>query len=169
MASLLRFIFLIVFALHWGGLTFYTGFVVRISHNVLSNPMDGGLITQRATSVLELLSLVSLVLMALNCVHVMRHSRRLGYCLAGCIVLLGLSLLGLFVVHGQLDAVIDERVYEVVRRDVFDTGHRRYKQLVTIHWVVSLAYLLTTTIAWKSIDTRRHVLSAHPDAENTQS
>ena len=60
MISLFRISFLLVFSLYWGGLTFYTGFVVRIAHDVLSDPMDGGLITQRVTVLLQVLGVVTL-------------------------------------------------------------------------------------------------------------
>ena len=53
----IRILFLLAFALYWGGLTFYTGVDVRISHDVLNYVMDGGLITQRVTAVLQLLGL----------------------------------------------------------------------------------------------------------------
>ena len=145
---------LLVFSLYWGGLTFYTGFVVRISHDVLSDPMDGGLITQRVTAVLQSLGVVTVALMACNCVVVARHSRRYGYALVGCATLLGCSLIGLFVVHGHLDAVIDLKTYEITDRNAFDTGHRRYNQLTTIQWLASLSYLVITVFAWRFIDAR---------------
>ena len=50
-----RILLILCFSLFWGGLTFYTGFVVRISHDVLEDPMDGGLITQRVTNLLQYL------------------------------------------------------------------------------------------------------------------
>jgi hypothetical protein len=148
-----RILFLLAFALYWGGLTFYTGLVVRISHDVLSDPMDGGLITQRVTAVLQLLGVITVLLMACNCVAVARQSRKFGYALIGCAFLLGCSLIGLFVVHGHLDAVIDVGAHEIVDRDVFNAGHRRYNQLTTVQWLASLAYLPITVFAWRSIDT----------------
>lgn len=152
MVWILRIPLLLVFALHWGGLTFYTGFVVRISHDVLNDPIDGGLITQRVTTVLNLLAVVSLGLMVANGVDVLRRSRKLGYALVGCAALAGLALIGLFVVHGHLDAVIDAESYSIIDRDAFTAGHRRYNQLTTLQWLASLAYVPITVLAWKSID-----------------
>ena len=148
----LRVLLLLAFALHWGGLTFYTGVVVRISHELLDNPMDGGLITQRVTTVLQYLGIVTLTLMACNCVVVLRQSRKLGTLLCGCVLVLGCSLVGLFVVHGHLDAVIDVQAAEIIDRDTFATGHRRYNQLTTVQWLASLTYLLTTVSVWRSVD-----------------
>jgi len=107
MIWLVRILLLLVFTLFWGGLTFYTGFVVRISHDVLSDPMDGGLITQRVTSLLQMLGVITVALMLLNAVAVGRHARRFGYWLLGCTGILAASLVGLFIVHGHLDQVID--------------------------------------------------------------
>jgi hypothetical protein len=147
---------LLVFALYWGGLTFYTGFVVRISHDVLNDPMDGGLITQRVTAVLQVLGVVTVVLMACNCVVVARQSRKYGYALVGCATLLGCSLIGLFVVHGHLDAIIDAATFEITDRDAFDAGHRRYNQLTTIQWLASVTYLPITVFAWRAVDAKEY-------------
>jgi hypothetical protein len=152
MIWLSRILLLIVFSLYWGGLTFYTGFALRIAHDVLNDPMDAGIITQRATAVLQVLGVITVVLMACNCAVVVRQSPKYGYVLIGCATLLGCSLIGLFVVHGQLDAVIDVGAAEVLDRPVFDTGHQRYNQLTTIQWLASLAYLPITVFAWRSID-----------------
>ena len=145
---------LIAFALYWGGLTFYTGFVVRISHDVLNDPMDGGLITQRVTAVLQLLGVVTVLLMAGNTVAVASRSRSYGLALGICATLLGCALIGLFLVHGHLDAVIDVADSEITDRAAFDAGHQRYNQLTTVQWLAALAYLPITLFAWRAIDTK---------------
>lgn len=147
-----RILFLFSFALFWGGLTFYTGFVVRVSHDVLDDPMDGGLITQRVTAVLQFLALVCVTLMTCNAFVVARRSRKYGYLLLTCAALIGCVTVGLFAVHGALDAVINVEAVEITDRDAFTIGHRRYNQLTTIQWVLSLAYLPITVSAWRSID-----------------
>lgn len=145
-----RIFFLLAFALHWGGLTFYAGVVVRISHDVLNDPMDGGLITQRALAVLQILGVVFLVSAVCNCFTVWRQSRKMGYMLSGCTALLGCSLIGLFVVHGQLDSLIDVTAFEITDRVAFELGHRRYKQLTAVHWLASLACFLIAVSCWRS-------------------
>ena len=150
-----RILLLLTYSLYWGGLTFYTGFVVRISHDVLSDPMDGGLITQRVTALLQVLGVATIVLMIWNCIVVVRQSPRHGCWLIGCAVLLAFALAGLFVVHGHLDATINIQTAEILDRDAFDAGHRRYNQLTTIQWLACLAYLPITVVAWRSIDAKR--------------
>lgn len=159
MILLTRVLLLLVFSLFWGGLTFYTGFVVRISHDVLADPMDGGLITQRVTSLLQLLGVAMVALMLLNAVIVVRQAGRLGYSLLICTGLLTTALIGLFIVHGQLDQVIDVASSEIIDRDAFTVGHRRYNQLTTIEWLSSLAYLLLTIVAWRSVDSSSRLQS----------
>jgi len=152
MIWLCRVLLLLVFALFWGGLTLYTGVVLRITHAVLNDPMDGGLITQRVTSVLQILGVVTVVLMACNCVVVVRQSPRFGYALIGCATLLACSLIGLFLVHGQLDALIEGETYTITDREAFAVGHQRYNQLTTVEWLACLVYLPITVFAWRSVD-----------------
>ncbi len=147
-----RILFLLVFSLYWGGLTFYTGFVVRVAHDVLNDPMDGGLITQRVTLLIQGLGVVCVLLMAVNGLMVMRNAPKLGISLMVCAIILGGSLVGLFIVHGHLDAVIDVEASEIIDRDAFTIGHRRYNQLTTIQWLATLTYLLVTVFAWRRID-----------------
>lgn len=154
MIWLSRVLLLLAFGLFWGGLTFYTGFVVRITHDVLADPFDGGLITQRVTEVLQMLGIVTLVLMALNGVMVTRCFPKYGYALLACALLLGVSLTGLFVVHNHLDTIIDIAAGEITDRDRFVVGHRRYNQLTTVEWLATLVYLPITVFAWRSIDAR---------------
>ena len=66
MIWLCRVLMLFVFALFWGGLTFYTGFVVRVSHEVLNDPFQGGLITQEVTVLLQYLGIAAGLLMLIN-------------------------------------------------------------------------------------------------------
>lgn len=155
MTSTVRILLLLVFALFWGGLTFYTGFVVRISHDVLNDPMDGGLITQRVTLLLQYFAAAAVVLMFANAYLIGQSSQRFGWSLCACSLILAVTLAGLFVVHGHLDAVIDTRAGEITDRDVFTLSHRRYNRLTTVEWIASLAYLPITVIAWRYVDRPR--------------
>lgn len=148
-----RIFFLLAFALHWGGLTFYAGVVVRISHDVLNDPMDGGLITQRALAVLQILGVVFIVSTACNWIAVRRQSRKLSLLLLGSAVIFGCTLVGLFVVHAQLDSLIDVTAFEITDRVAFELGHRRYKQLTAVHWLASLACFLIAVSCWRSTST----------------
>ena len=150
MATRIALIFM--FALYWGGLTFYTGVVVRIIHMVLNDPMDGGLITQQVTLVLQVLGACTLPLMLLNDVDVARRSKRLGLALLGLTLLLSFALAALFVVHAQLDRVIDVQQMVITDRVEFDAAHRRYNQSTTVQWLAAFIYLPLTLYSWRSTD-----------------
>jgi len=148
---------LICFAIFWGGLTFYTGLVVRISHDVLNDPMDGGLITQRVTGWLQWLGNATVLLMVVNAIQVGRTDKRFGAALFGCAIVVGMAIIGLVIVHGQLDAVIDLDASEITDRILFAANHSRYNQLTTVEWIAALLYLPITLAAWQRIDRRSHV------------
>lgn len=152
MISITRTLLLFSYALFWGGLTFYTGFAVRIAHDVLSDPMDGGMITQRVTVLLQYFAAATVVLMLANAIQVGRKLRKLGFTLAFCAITLGVTVGGLVIVHGKLDAVIDVEAVEISDREVFAANHQRYNQLTTVQWIASLVYLPLTVVAWRKVD-----------------
>ena len=118
--------------------------------------MDGGLITQRVTALLQIFGAVAAAFMLLNAIVVGRSSNRFGIVLAMAAIVLGVSIVGLFVVHSQLDAVIDVSAAEITDRERFTQLHRHYNQLTTVQWIASVAYLPITVIAWNKIDRNPH-------------
>ena len=148
-----RIALIFMFALYWGGLTFYTGIVVRIIHMVLMDPMDGGLITQKVTVVLQILGACTIPLMLVNDASVVRQSRSLGLGLVTLTLLLSCALVALFVVHAQLDGVIDSQKLVITDRVEFDAAHRRYNQTTTVQWLAAVIYLPLTIYAWRVTDT----------------
>jgi hypothetical protein len=147
-----RIAFVFMFAMYWGGLTFYTGIVVRIIHLVLNDPMDGGLITQKVTIVLQLLGFCTVPFMLFNDVTVLRKSKRLGLAMLSLTLLLAFALVGLLVVHAQLDGVIDAEGFGITDRVAFDAAHRRYNQTTTVQWLVAVAYLPLAVYSWRVMD-----------------
>ena len=158
-----RILLVLCFSLFWGGLTFYTGFVVRISHDVLEDPMDGGLITQRVTHLLQYLGCVTVVLMLLNSWQVRKQAllnqdsllKRYAISLTTINLILAASVCGLIVVHHQLDSVIDISNYEITDREQFVKSHRRYNQLTTVEWFSSIASISISLLAWRRMDLRK--------------
>jgi hypothetical protein len=165
MTILLRTCLLLSFALFWGGLTFYTGIVVRIMHDVVSDPMTGGMITQQVTVVLQWLGVVTVVLMLANAVVVRKVSSRRFKVLLVCSLLLGLSLAGLFVVHNDLDAVISIKQTEITDRDEFVIGHRRYNRLTTVEWIATFLYLPVIVSVWRLQDRAESVADSRQSHE----
>ena len=118
----------------------------------LTIPWDGGLITQRVTVLLQYLGILTVVLMFLNGIEIFTRSKKYGFALLVCSLVLVVALVGLFVVHARLDAVIDVEAGVVTDRESFTIGHRRYNQFTTIQWVSLLVYLPVTIFAWRSTD-----------------
>lgn len=162
MIWLCRVLMLFVFTLFWGGLTFYTGFVVRVSHEVLNDPFEGGVITQKVTVLLQYLGIAAGLLMLINAAAVVRRSRGYGAALSVLASILILSVIGLCLVHSQLDAVIDIDAREILDREAFTISHRRYNQLTTIEWIACVLYLPVTLFAWRSIDRTSSSADEHP-------
>lgn len=158
MRMLLRIALVFMFALYWGGLTFYTGIVVRIIHLVVNDPMDGGLITQKVTVVLQVLGVCTLPLMVINDIAAIRRSKPIGMTLIGLTLLLSCALVALFVVHAQLDALIDGQAGVIADREAFEKAHRRYNQSTTVQWLAAVIYLPLAIHSWRLTD--REQLSA---------
>ena len=152
MTSFVRIVLILLFALFWGGLTFYTGIVVRVIHSNVNDPMDGGLITQQVTLYLQHLATATLMAMFVNAVLVVKQSRRYGIALLVCCTLLACAVAGLYFVHGQLDSVIDRGNAAILDREVFTINHRRYNQFTTLEWISSILYLPLTIVAWRQRD-----------------
>lgn len=169
MKTFFRTAFVLLFAIFWGGLTAYTGFVVRISHNVLSDTMEGGLVTQQVTSVLQWLGASFAIAMFSNAIAVRKPCPRRATALTILAGIFTTSIVGLFVVHSQLDAVISIESSEILDRDAFTIGHRRYNQLTTIEWLSSLAYLPLALSTWTKTDRQQIVARRPPPEANTQS
>lgn len=159
MSLVFRTLLLLTYALFWGGLTFYTGFVTRISERTFEDTMQGGLLTQQVTVVLQWLGVAAAVVLLVNAVAAIRTCLRRGWAMVGCSVLLALAVAGLFVVHGDLDAVISIENEEVTDRDVFTIGHRRYNQLTTVEFIATVAYLPLALSVWRTQDQRLSVES----------
>ncbi|MEM6472174.1 MAG: hypothetical protein AAF802_21610 [Planctomycetota bacterium] len=152
MTWFLRSLLLFAFALLWGGLTFYTGFVVPISTRLLSDPFESGLVTQQVTNVLQVLGVLTGLMMLANSWLVLKTAGKPGLVLLTCSGVLLVSIAVLYATHLQLDAVIDASALDVTDRESFDAGHRRYSQWTTVEWLCCVIYLPTTLAAWNKID-----------------
>ena len=114
--------------------------------------MDGGLVTQRVTVLLQIFGGATVLLMLLNAIQIGCHCKKYGFALAFCTIVLGSAIVGLVIVHGQLDSVIRIDKAEITDREVFTINHRRYNQLTTIEWLAALAYLPITVAGWRKVD-----------------
>jgi hypothetical protein len=121
-------------ALWQGGLTFYAAFVVPTANEILVNG-EQGFVTQEVTNWLNLIGLIVVLVLLANAVYL--RSRLLW----GTWFVLTASVIGLFVVHRQIDAVLNPSAFEVLDNARFRLLHERYLIVVTIQWIAGLATL----------------------------
>jgi hypothetical protein len=137
-----RFLLIQALMLWQGGFLFYTSFVVPTGTRVLGSAEAQGAITARVTDSLNLCGAVALGLMLWDGVAT-RSRVRLG------LTLLMAMLQGwLFVLHLQLDGLMDTDRTFVVRRASFYPLHRTYLIVSTVQWVLGLGFIASLIRDW---------------------
>ena len=124
---------LIVFAVWFGGFTFYAAVVVPLGSDVVGSVAQG-FITQRVTHWLNALGAVSLALLAWE-ITTLSRSRRLAWWSWAA---LGVTWLGLLVAHGLLDRRLDTATFSVENPQEFYRLHQVYLWLSVIQWLACL-------------------------------
>jgi hypothetical protein len=114
-----------------GGLTFYAGVVVPIANRVVGSDQQG-LVTQQATNYLNGIGVGVLAVLLGHALIV--RSRALLVVVA----LMSAAQVALFLIHGQLDAMLDS---SAVDAGDFYAIHRRYLIVTAGHWLAGLAAL----------------------------
>jgi Na+-driven multidrug efflux pump len=151
MQTLRRFLVLAALSFWLGGFTFYTAVVVPIGTDELGSTADQGAITRRVTNYINLSGAAALAPLALDLLAGGDPSkRRRGLRVLFWLGLL-LTLLVLFYLHLQLDALLDETPYN---RSEFLKFHRLYLWVSTLQWAFGLGFLLLTLPAWRAEDQR---------------
>ena len=148
-SSLRRFLVMFLFAVWFGGFSFYSVVVVPTGHRVLRSKVRQGFITQQVTNKLNLLGVVTVAALAWQVVA-MRHakSRRWFRVAAISWTALAVTLAVLFWLHPQLDALLDPVARSVADDDKFYTLHRWYLIVATVQWLAMMVHagaLLTET------------------------
>jgi hypothetical protein len=129
-------IIFITFALWWGGFTFYATWVVPTAHEVLGNHILAGMITQRVSHVLNVLTGVFIVV-ALVQFYFERGQK--GELIPLSIIALGLIVL-LFL-HPQMDKFVLTETQSLTDKGAFYVYHRIYLVVSTIMWLAGIVWL----------------------------
>lgn len=141
LASTRRLAATLLFALWWGGFTFYAARVVFIGHAVLKSKIRQGFITERVTTELNWIGLLALAFVGWE-FFASRHSiRRRSAWVAW--VSAVLATLVLFALHAQLAAMLDFDARTVADDDRFYGAHRIYLIVATAQWLAGLGCLLS--------------------------
>ena len=133
-----------------GGFFFYAAVVVPIGGAELGSELEQGLITRRVTVWLNLIGLLAIsswwvALWATS----WSASARLRWLMTGGVGLVAAGLIGLFVLHGSLDAQIELETRSVIDHEEFYEGHRVYLVISAIQWLVTFAILPLTLWGWQ--------------------
>jgi hypothetical protein len=153
MLLLRRYLALAVLFFWLGGFTFYASIVVPVGQEVFGH-LRQGFVTRQVTVYLNLAGAVALICLVWDLLAVREDAswRWWGRWLlwAG----MGLSLLILIRLHGQLDELLIPRGRLIRDADLFHLRHRLYLWISTAQWACGLLYLLFTLASWRSEDTR---------------
>ena len=133
-----RYLVLLLFALWWGGFTFYSVVVVYTGHKVLKSKVRQGLITQKVTVQLNALGVVTLSALAWELALTRRRS---GWKVAACSWVLMVVLLGvLYSLHSRMDGMLDSQSRTVTDDAHFYSVHAVYLTVSTVQWILTMYF-----------------------------
>jgi hypothetical protein len=133
----------IALALWWGGLTFYAVFVVPVGVDVLGGATEQGFITQQVSNSINLLAVLTLVTLVWNGVASRRETGRLmKISLIATWLVMAATQAVLFVVHPQLDGMLDATSHSLARPESFHALHEFYLTVVGVQWFAGLLHLM---------------------------
>ena len=137
----LRFVCVVLFALWFGGFTFYAGVVVPTGTDVLGSALAQGLITRRVAWWLVVLA------GAMSCSILIDVRARWPYLAARtrgmllvCGLLIGLASFIQWGLYGPLDRLIDATTPYIADRETFYRLHRWYLWAAVTQWLSGLLW-----------------------------
>lgn len=150
MTTLRRFLVLQILMLWQGGFLFYAAFVVPAGTEALGSAESQGAITTRVTDSLNLLAVAGLALLVWELLAARDQSRRRTAIRWSCWTLAAACQVVLFVVHQQLEAMMDPARTFVIERASFYSLHRVYLWTSMVQWLACLVLAWLTLRSWTS-------------------
>lgn len=132
-----------------GGFLFYSAAVVPMAQDEIGHRQQG-FITRHVTVWLNYSAVVSLALLAVDQTlfpESRRWPRRSGW---GVFALIAACQIALFVLHPQMNALLDRETLDVARG--FRPLHRTYLWVHTVQWAFAIALTALTVARWRSGD-----------------
>lgn len=143
-------IWVVSWAIWWGGLTFYATVVIPTAHEILGTHLDVGFITREVTNWINGIASGALLVMLVNCVIARSTvSRRLGIALWITWAIMAAAQVILLWLHPRLDAMLDPQVLRIVDRAGFYSMHRVYLIVTAFQWLVAVAHLPLVLRGWR--------------------
>ena len=146
----LRVIVALLFAVWWGGFTFYAAVVVPTGGRVLGSATAQGFVTLPVSDRINVLGAVVIATLAWNVLSARRgSSRRTRRVLAISWAVLAAAHLVLVVLHLRLDGMVDLNTRSIVaERSVFYATHRAYLLVATAQWLTAIVHAFAVAYAW---------------------
>ena len=153
--NLFRVFLIAAFAMWFGGFGFYVSFVVPIGNEVLGSAFEQGMITRRATVPLNHLCAIAICAMLIESAITWRTiGRGLKISQMGCVTIILLTLIALYILHPRIDQMIDLTVGEIQGDyDQFYFLHRIYLWASTVQWFAAWGWLICFSFGFQS---KRH-------------
>ncbi len=137
------------FAVWFGGFTFYVSFVVPIGTEILGSAREQGFITRSVTHWLNLTCGIAAALMLVEtCLSWNRTPRRSWWVQFASIIAIVLLLVGLILLHPQLDGLLEPIKKRVIDRPQFYQLHRAYLWASTFQWIFGWIWLISVLTGW---------------------
>jgi hypothetical protein len=143
-----RFVLLCLLMFWIGGFTFYAAVVVPIGTEVLGSPLDQGWITRRVTFWLNVAGVFALAAWAWDLAAEAAPTRLLGATRWLLWLFIAAMLVALFILHPQMDTLLNVERERVLDRALFRTLHRVYLWVSTVQWGAALVLILATVHTW---------------------
>ncbi|MCA8968187.1 MAG: hypothetical protein KDC95_00335 [Planctomycetes bacterium] len=139
-----------LFAVWFGGLTFYALVVVPTGQRILGSHRAQGFVTRDVTSSWNLLGAVVIVLLWFD---VISHRAKMDRVRRSIVILalLTLAQIALFVLHPWLDALLDASAGNVLDARRFYDRHRLYLWTTAAVWGLSVAHLHATMLGTSTV------------------
>lgn len=130
----------ISFALWWGGFTFYATWVIPTTHEILGSHFAAGMITQRVSHVLNVLTAVFIIATLIQ-FYCERNEKRQLIPLS----IIAFGLVVLLFLHPQLDKFVLTETQSLTDKQGFYIYHRVYLLVSTVIWLAGLVWLFMVT------------------------
>lgn len=144
-----RFLVVAAFAFWMGGFTFYSGVVIEIAATTLRSHRASGFITQQVTHWINIAGMIALAVFLWNvCALWPRVSSRIRIALTITWAVLLATLLGLIIVHGCLDKIVEASTHSVLDEERFASLHQVYLITSTVQWSAALIHMFTVVMMW---------------------
>lgn len=143
---------IVIAAIWWGGLTFYSLFVIPIGTHVLNSSEQQGRITQQVSNSLNILGIVAFLVFVWNSNRSYASaSRHVRQSLWVSLSVFAIAQLTLIAMHFRLDNLLATSG-DVYDHEHFYSTHRYYLIAVAVLWHAGFAYFPATVAMWRAED-----------------